>query len=275
VHHRDGVAGDPELMLHGVAGSWTTWTPMLVASDLLDRRRGPVVLVDLPGWGSSAEPAAGPLELDQAAEVVVAVMDALGIDRFAVLGHSMGGFIALHLGVVLPDRVTRVAIVSATTFATIDAARRPLHGLVRLPAFVLLRAAFLVLPHLATGILRGLARIGLLPLLSAPVFSHVLRLDPSVTRTFLDEIRPVGFASAARTGAAYDTRRWAGIRCPVVAVAGADDIFADVSDLARLEAMVPGTRTTLLADCGHFANVEQPFATLEALGPGGAAAAER
>lgn len=238
---------------------------MLAAADRLGRPRGAVVLVDLPGWGSSPSPAGGSLALDDAVSVVVAVTDALGIDRFGVVGHSMGAFIALHLGVALPSRVTRVAIVSATTFATIDAARRPLHGLVRMPAFVLLRAGFTVLPHLATHVLRGLARIGFLPALSAPVFSHVLRLDPSVTRTFLDEIRPVGFVSAARVGAAYDTRRWAGIRCPVVAVAGADDIFADVADLGRLAAMVPGTRTVLLHDCGHFAHVERPFQTIAAL----------
>ncbi|MFZ7087851.1 alpha/beta fold hydrolase [Curtobacterium sp. RRHDQ10] len=271
VHHRlprPGLPGLPELMVHGVAGSWTTWTPMLAAADLLGRPRGPLVLVDLPGWGSSALPAAGPLSLDQAVSVVEQVTDALGVDRFGVVGHSMGAFIALHLGVALPQRVARIAIVSGTTFAAIDAARRPLHGLVRLPAFVLLRAGFAVLPSISVRLLRALARIGLLPLLAAPVFSHVRRLDPSITRTFLDEVRPVGFASAARAGAAYDPRRWAAIACPVVAVAGADDIFADVADLGRLAAMLPGARTVLLRDCGHFAHVERPVATVLALDGG-------
>ncbi|WNY34209.1 alpha/beta hydrolase [Curtobacterium flaccumfaciens] len=112
----------------------------------------------------------------------------------------------------------------------------------------------------------GIARIGLLPLVAAPVFTHVRRLDPSVLAAFVDELRPEQFTEAARSAAAYDVDRWRAITCPVTAIAGRDDVFARVSDLAALRALVPQTRTVLLEACGHFAHVERPDAVAHELG---------
>jgi pimeloyl-ACP methyl ester carboxylesterase len=269
VHHRDGP--DPVLMLHGAAGSWTTWTPLLLAE--LGTRAGldarGLVLVDLPGWGSSAAPIV-PLDTGRAASVVLDVLGALGalgIWCVDVLGHSLGAFVGMHVAVVAPDRVRSVAMVSPTTFAAIDAVRRPIAGVVRLPAFALLRAAFGLFPRAAPAMLRTLTGFGLLPALASPVFTHVRRLDPSVLRAFLGDLRPVAFLGAARAGAAYDTGRWRAVRCPIAVVAGASDAFALPSDLDRLRALVPHAAITVLPDAGHFAHVEAPHAVLAALRP--------
>jgi pimeloyl-ACP methyl ester carboxylesterase len=260
VHHRSGPR--PLLFLHGVAGSWTTWTPLLAAADGIAGRG--VVLVDLPGWGSSPAPTV-PLDVDGSARVLVDVLDALGLDRVDVVGHSMGAFVGLHLAVTRPDRVRSLGLVSGTTFATADAARHPVRALRTLPAFTLLRAGLAVTRGGAHGLLRGLARIGLLPVLAGPVFAAVRRLDPSVLQAFVEEFRPAGFLGAARSAARYDTRRWADVRCPVVAVAGRQDVFARVDDLGRLRHVLPGIRTVLLEDCGHFAHVERPDAVVREL----------
>jgi pimeloyl-ACP methyl ester carboxylesterase len=103
-------------------------------------------------------------------------------------------------------------------------------------------------------------------MLAAPVFVHVRRLDRSVLAPFVSEVRPRGFVAAARSGAAYDTRRWSAIRCPVTAVSGRHDVFARTSDLDRLVALMPQTRAALLGDCGHFAHVERPETVLRVLG---------
>jgi pimeloyl-ACP methyl ester carboxylesterase len=261
VHHRAGP--DPLLLLHGVAGSWSTWTPLLDATDGMGDRG--LVLVDLPGWGSSPAPD-GPLDLDVVAEALTTVLDTLGVDRVDVVGHSMGAFVGMHLAVVAPERVRSVALVSGTTVTTADAARHPLRALRTLPAFTLLRAGLTVTGAAARPLLRGIARVGLLPLVAAPVFTHVRRLDPSVLEAFVEELRPEQFTEAARAAAAYDVDRWRAITCPVTAIAGRDDVFARVSDLEALRALLPQVRTVLLDDCGHFAHVERPDAVARLLG---------
>lgn len=261
VHHRAGR--DPLLLLHGVAGSWTTWTPLLRAAAGIGDRG--LVLVDLPGWGESRTPAV-PLDVDTSARVLTAVLDALGIAAAAVVGHSMGAFVAMHLAVTAPTRVRSVALVSGTTVATADAARHPLRGLRTLPAFTLLRAGLTVTGEAARPVLRAVARTRLLPLVAAPVFTHVRRLDRSVLDAFVEELRPAGFTGAARSAARYDLDRWRAVTCPVTAIAGRDDVFARVSDLAALRGLLPRVRTVLLDDCGHFAHVEHPDAVAEVLG---------
>jgi pimeloyl-ACP methyl ester carboxylesterase len=260
VHLRSTPGAAATLLLHGAAGSWTTWTPMLraAADDGLPVRG--VVLVDLPGWGASVGPRP-PLDTAAAVGVVLEVLDALSIVSVRVVGHSMGAFIGMHLAVVAPSRVSSVMLVSGTTFAAIDAVRHPVRGALRLPAFTFLRAGFAVFPRRAPAMLRGLGRVGLLRAVSAPVFVHVHRLDRSVPAAFLSEVRPIGFLAAARAGAAYDTGRWRAIACPVLAVSGVHDVFARRSDLAQLARRVPQARLLLLEECGHFAHIERPVAT--------------
>lgn len=261
VHHRPGA--DPVLLLHGVAGSWTTWTPLLAAAGGVGARG--LVLVDLPGWGSSPAPA-GPFTVDDGVRVLLEVLDALAVGSVDVVGHSMGAFVALHLAVVAPERVGSLGLVSGTTIATVRASGRPWGALASLPAFTLLRAGLLVTGRRARAILRGTARVGLLPLVAAPVFAHVRRLDPSVLDAFVDEFRPERFTAAARDAAGYDVDRWRSVGCPVTAVLGRGDVFARVSDLDDLRGLVPGARTAVLDDCGHFAHVEHPGAVAAFLG---------
>ncbi|MBD8141006.1 alpha/beta hydrolase [Frigoribacterium sp. CFBP 8759] len=270
VHHATASADRSSrrratVLLHGAAGSWTTWTPLLQAAREVDAVVSRPVLIDLPGWGASPEPDPG-LDVESAAAVVVEVAEALGVTEFDLVGHSMGAFVALHLAAVRPDLVLSVSVVSATSFSAIDAVTHPVRGLVRLPAFTLLRAAFGVLPRASASLLRGAARIGLLRTLSSPVFRHVDRVPRSVLEAFVAELRPRGFLAASRSGQGYDATRWRGIECDVAAVSGADDVFARSSDLDRLADVVRHARTTLLADCGHFAHVERPHETLRALG---------
>jgi len=268
VHHRPGPR--PVLFLHGVAGSWTTWTPLLTAVDGLADRG--LVLVDLPGWGASttapSAPSApsGPADLDAVVRAVVTVLDALGTGPVDVVGHSMGAFVGLETAVAAPTRVRSLGLVSGTTTATVRAARHPVRALATLPAFTLLRAGLAVTGPTARSLLRGLARVGVLPLLAAPVFAHVRRLDPSVLDAFVAEFRPQLFSAAARSAAGYDVERWRAVTSPATAVVGRQDVFARTTDLDDLRALLPGVRTAVLEDCGHFAHVEHPDAVAALLG---------
>jgi lipase len=102
--------GDPDaapavLLIHGVTASHLSWP--LVAKRLPFAR---VIAPDLRGRGRSngLEGRAG---LDTHAADLVAVLDALGVQRATVVGHSMGAFVALVLGDLYPDRVSRIVLV--------------------------------------------------------------------------------------------------------------------------------------------------------------------
>ncbi|MBB4743845.1 haloacetate dehalogenase [Actinoplanes octamycinicus] len=107
---RYGGDGPPVVLLHGHPRTHTTWhavAPLLAA-------RHTVVTPDLRGYGGSTLP---PDELDHAqsskramARDVVALMSALGHDRFAVAGHDRGALVAFRTAMDHPDRVTHLAV---------------------------------------------------------------------------------------------------------------------------------------------------------------------
>jgi pimeloyl-ACP methyl ester carboxylesterase len=93
------------LLVHGVTASHLSWP--LVADRLPEAR---VIAPDLRGRGRSNE-LQGPAGLAAHARDLVAVLDALGEDEVVVVGHSMGAFVALVLGDLYPDRISRVVLV--------------------------------------------------------------------------------------------------------------------------------------------------------------------
>src|SRR5262245_37164028 len=103
-------AGDPLLMLMGLGGTRHGWD--LVRADFARRHR--LVLVDNRDAGESGE-ASAPYGLGEMATDALGVMDALGIERFHVMGASMGGAIAQHLALQAPTRVA--SLVLASTWA--------------------------------------------------------------------------------------------------------------------------------------------------------------
>ena len=105
-HDGDG-AGEPLLLLTGLGGDHHAFD--LVRRDLARRHR--LVLLDHRDAGQSDE-ARAPYGLADVAADALGVMDALGIDRFHVLGASMGGAVAQHLALQAPTRVATLVLVS-------------------------------------------------------------------------------------------------------------------------------------------------------------------
>ena len=93
-------AGRPLLMLHGLGGTKISFLPT-VAALAPDYR---TIAMDIPGFGDSDKPI-GSYDAAFMARWAVALLDSLGIERADVLGHSMGGRVALELGMRHPDRV--------------------------------------------------------------------------------------------------------------------------------------------------------------------------
>ncbi|MDP8956633.1 MAG: alpha/beta fold hydrolase [Actinomycetota bacterium] len=99
--------GTPVVLLHGLGGSKVTWLPIVAPLSKAYR----VIVPDLPGHGESAKP-----RVDYSARfyarVVRHLLDALGIEQAVLLGNSMGGRIALELGLRSPGRVVASVLLS-------------------------------------------------------------------------------------------------------------------------------------------------------------------
>lgn len=101
-------SGEPVILLHGYTDSWFSYSRVLPL--LPDDYR--VFALDLRGHGQSDRPMGGYGMTDLAADVI-AFMDAKGIVRATIVGHSMGGFVAQQVALAAPRRVSRLVIVSS------------------------------------------------------------------------------------------------------------------------------------------------------------------
>ena len=112
-----GPAADapPIVLVHGLSsymGFWEYQVPVLAQ----DRR---VLALDLPGYGASGRPDA-PYTPPWYADTVVAWLDGLDIDQFVLVGHSMGGQIAMTLALEHPDRVDRLVLAAPAGIETFE-----------------------------------------------------------------------------------------------------------------------------------------------------------
>ncbi|MDP5185429.1 alpha/beta hydrolase [Blastococcus sp. BMG 814] len=111
---RSGGEGAPVVLLHGHPRTHTTWhrvAPLLAAAGHT------VVCPDLRGYGrSTSVPSAedhGPYSKRAMARDVVALMRALGYERFAVVGHDRGSYVAMRVALDHPAAVTRLAVLDS------------------------------------------------------------------------------------------------------------------------------------------------------------------
>ena len=102
-----GGPGEVILFHHGYTGSHDSWPP------IVEELRGEFrcVMMDARGAGDSSHPDDG-YTIEQYAADVIGLADALGIDRFTYVGHSMGGGIGMWLGLEHADRLDRLVLVT-------------------------------------------------------------------------------------------------------------------------------------------------------------------
>lgn len=103
--HHDGT---PTLLVHGLGGSATNWLD--VVAPLAER--GPVVAVDLPGFGRTEPPHPRAARLRPQVNFLARLLDELGWDRVQMHGNSMGGLLSVLVAARHPQRVERLVLTS-------------------------------------------------------------------------------------------------------------------------------------------------------------------
>lgn len=246
--HGDGE-GTPIVLLHGVATSRAIWRH--VTGPLSAGRR--VIAVDVPGFGTSA-PAGPGFELDVVADRIVA---SLGVERFDLVGHSLGGAIAVATAARHPEAVRRLVLVSPAGLA---------------PRAVGVAAALGAAADVATRARRALGhqwvdRRAARWAMFATTVADPGRLDPADARMLLEASDGAQrVADGVRQALAADLRDdLAAVRAPVGLIWGAVDRTVPYSGLAALRRLRPDAPVETLPGTGHLPQVEDPRAFTAAL----------
>jgi pimeloyl-ACP methyl ester carboxylesterase len=249
VNYVDIGEGDlpPAVFIHGLGGCWQNWLENLPR--LAQERR--CIALDLPGFSESEAPAHKPT-ISGYADTVVELCRQAGIDEpVAVIGNSMGGFIAAEIGINHADFCERIVLVSAAGISITNLKRRPVLTTARLTAavtnFVIARRGTFV------------KRPGLRHAMLAYVFRHPSRLAPDLVYQFMSGSGSPGFLPALDALTDYDFRdRLVDVACPTLLVWGREDNLVPVKDADEFEQLIPNARKVILEDTGHCAMLERP-----------------
>jgi len=238
--------GPPLLFVHGLSGRWQNWLENMPHFARSHR----VVAVDLPGFGASPMPREA-ISIPAYARFLEAVCDALAIDAAAVVGNSMGGYVAAELAIVSPRRVERLMLVSAAGITAEYLHRDGVMTGARIVAAVATRAAA---RHAWLARRSGLRRLAL-----QFVVRHPERLSVPLAHELMDGSGRPGFLPAMEAILAHRiSERLPQIACPTYVVWGEDDRVIPVRDAQRFGELIPDARVEVWPDTGHVAMLERP-----------------
>jgi pimeloyl-ACP methyl ester carboxylesterase len=228
VHYEVFGRGRPVLFLHGWLGSWRYWFPTMEV--VADNFR--TYSFDFWGFGDSRRKQTQE-SIQNYSDQVIRFLDALGIDRVQVVGHSMGGMVALKTAINHPDRITRVATVGA-----------PINGeslswLLKLTDRPFFADAFARLPWLRRQLFRFF-----LGETNDPAVSEVI--DDSVKSSANTLRRAV--SSMLRTDLSKELDR---LRVPALIVHGGRDDIVSPNQVDLFDA-IPSSEVVLLPSSRHF-----------------------
>lgn len=245
VHLHDVGEGPAVLLLHG-AGAGATGLSNFSANISALAHRFRVIAPDMPGWGRSDRITASP---DPVA-TIVGILDALGIERAALVGNSMGGMNSIRTALAHPDRVSRLITMGAPVPGanTWSAGNGPSEGLKILnagyddPSPATLKKLVQIMCFDQSFATDELAEIR----------SAAARENPEHLTDFIANQGP----PQVRDYLTGDPRALARITAPTLAIHGRDDRVVSFENSLRLVTYVPRAQLLLWNQCGHWAQIE-------------------
>jgi len=251
VTYVEAGSGPVLLLIHGMAGTYETWQAVIEPL----ARAHTVLALDLPGHGSSA-PGGGDYSLGALAAGLRDLLVARGHDRATLVGHSLGGGIAMQFAYQFPEAIERLVLVSS---GGLGPEVSPVLRAAALPGADMFIAATAG-PGRAVGsaLARGLTALGLRP--SADV-AEVARgyaslADRDRRAAFLATLRSVVGTEGQRVHAG--DRLYLAEGMPVLIVWGRHDHMIPVAHGERAHEALPGSRLEIFEQAGHMPQLEAP-----------------
>jgi 3-oxoadipate enol-lactonase len=244
-HHSERGAGPAVIFLHGIGGDGTSWLPELDA--LSDRCRA--IAWDMPGYGDS--PALPTMTFPALADALKNLLGTLGVERAHLVGHSIGGMVALEFAARFPERVASLVLYATSPafgkadgdwqrdflnarLAPLDAGKR--------------------MPELAPSIVDSL--VG-----NSPDADGIARATAAMAR-----VPEAAYRAAMHCLVTFDRRdALAGIDVPTLVLAGERDDNAPADMMERMAGKIPGAHFQIIPGAGHLAHFERPEAFRAAL----------
>jgi pimeloyl-ACP methyl ester carboxylesterase len=252
-------SGPPVVLIHGITSTADTWVPAMRGL----ARTHTVIAPDLLGHGASAKPR-GDYSLGAYASGIRDLLAALGHDRVTIVGHSLGGGIALQFAYQFPERTERLVLVSSGGLG------REVNLLLRAAS---LPGAELVLPLLVPNWLGRVvdgagwvgARLGLRagPDLGEMTKGFLSLNDASARAAFMHTLRAVIDPGGQRVSG-HD-RLYLAASLPTLLVWGERDPIIPAEHGRDAHAAMPGSQLELFPGSGHFPHLDDPLRFVEVL----------
>ena len=248
-------SGPDVLLLHGLGGTRASFFETAAVLSRHYRVHAP----DLPGFGSSCKPALGSYNAHWFAETVLGLMDELGIGEAHLVGNSMGGRVAIEIGLQAPHRVGALGLLCPA----VAWIKRGLHPIVRL-----LRPEFGLLPH---GFRRSVVASQFWS-----IFYNRDVIDPAVGDLMVDDFRRIYQSAGARRAFLASARniylespfgrdgfypRLAGLEPPALFLWGSHDRLVPPAFGRHVSRWLPSAEQVTVPCCGHVPQVECPEET--------------
>lgn len=237
------------LLIHGMAGTCANWSEVIGPL----ARDHTVIAPDLPGHGESA-PGGGDYSIGGLATGLRDLLLALGHERATLVGHSLGGGVAMQLSYLFPEMVERLVLVSS---GGLGPEVSPVLRAATLPgADIFISATAGVGQRVGSVVGRGLSLFGLRPNADlAEVTRAYASLEDGRRRAaFLATLHAVVGARGQRVDAR--DRLHLAESVPVLIVWGARDSIIPVGHGEEAHEMIPGSRLEVFEDVGHLPQVE-------------------
>lgn len=247
IHYERAGAGIPLLLLAGLASDGASWMPILEPlQDQFD-----IIRIDNRGSGQTRDEG-GPIDPKNWVDDAIGLMNHLDIEHFCVLGHSLGGMLALRVAAKVPDRVAALITMAA-------GARTP-------------RKSEVLVRDLET-----LASIGIdealwyrlfFQFLFAPAFfenEDNLRAATDASIAYPFRQSRTDFSRQVAAVNAIGEIDLSGIDLPVLSISGDRDLLVPEDHIEQTLSGLPHLTTLTIADAGHSVHWDQPDAVVRAI----------
>ncbi len=244
--------GPPVVLIHGVAGRAAQWDQ---SAQLLAQTHT-VIAPDLLGHGDSAKPR-GDYSLGAHASGIRDLLVGLNVERASVVGHSLGGGIAMQFAYQFPERCQRLVLVSSGGLG------QDVHPLLRAAT---LPGSEIVLPLLAhprvvevaSLVPRALGQIGLRtrPDLTEMARGYQSLSNADARSAFIQTLRSVIDPTGQRVNAS--DRLYLAAKMPSLIIWGRRDRIIPVEHAEPAHEAMPGSRLELFDESGHFPHLDDP-----------------